>query len=330
MQVERNHAIAPGPPSISRPVVTEAHSSSPVSIKMPPTESSGPGGATAPLPSHPPKASNPAAQTFSIAPQKTQQNIPAQLDSLLRDAREKNASDLHISADNEARMRAIGRLEPLGEVLSSDQVEELLRPILDERQTEALKESGYADFALELDGIGRVRVNVNRQRTGLKGCFRLIAERPSTLEELGLPDELRKITNYHQGLVVVSGPNGQGKTTTMASLVDLVNAERAYHIITVEDPVEVLHPIKKAVLSQRQVGEHTNSFYSALKGALREDPDVIIIGELRDKETVEMFDRHVPARRSGAGSRHPGRRLEDGDRPAPCPLSRRNSTSCGS
>ena len=128
---------------------------------------------------------------------------------------------------------------------------------------------------------------MNKQRTGLKGCFRLIMSEPPALESLGLPDELRQMLNYHQGLVVVSGPNGAGKTTTLAALVDLFNSERSVHIITVEDPVEVMHPIKKAIVSQREVGSHTKSFHAALKGSLREDPDVIAIGELRDRETVE-------------------------------------------
>ena len=130
-------------------------------------------------------------------------------------------------------------------------------------------------------------MNVNKQRSGLKGCFRLIMLEPPSLESLGLPNELRQMLDYHQGLVVVSGPNGAGKTTTLAALVDLFNAERSVHIITVEDPVEVVHPIKKAVVSQREIGSHTKSFHAALKGSLREDPDVIAIGELRDRETVE-------------------------------------------
>jgi twitching motility protein PilT len=110
---------------------------------------------------------------------------------------------------------------------------------------------------------------------------------PPTLESLGLPAELRQMLDYHQGLVVISGPSGAGKTTTLAALVDLFNAERAVHIITVEDPVEIMHPRKKAIVTQREVGAHTQSFHSALKGSLREDPDVIAIGELRDRETVE-------------------------------------------
>ena len=160
-------------------------------------------------------------------------------------------------------------------------------PLLNERNAKQFTELGYADFACQLEGVGRLRVNVNKQRSGIKGCFRLIMPEPPTLDSLGLPDELRQMLNYHQGLVVVSGPNGAGKTTTLSALVDLFNSERSVHIITVEDPVEVIHPIKKAIVSQREVGIHTKSFHAALKGSLREDPDVIAIGELRDRETVE-------------------------------------------
>jgi twitching motility protein PilT len=174
-----------------------------------------------------------------------------------------------------------------GDSISDQQVRELIMPLLNARNAKQLDELGYADFACQLEGAGRLRVNVNRQRSGIKGCFRLIAPEPSTLESLRLPHELRQMLNYHQGLVVVSGPNGAGKTTTLAALVDLFNSERSVHIITVEDPVEVIHPVKKAIVSQREIGVHTTSFHSALKASLREDPDVIAIGELRDRETVE-------------------------------------------
>jgi twitching motility protein PilT len=171
--------------------------------------------------------------------------------------------------------------------LSDEQARALVLPLLDARNEAQLNELGYADFACEVEGAGRLRVNVNKQRTGIKGCFRLIMDKPPKLETLGMPKELRKMLDYHQGLVVISGPSGAGKTTTLAALVDMFNIERPVHIITVEDPVEIVHPIKKAIVTQREVGSHTRSFYSALKGSLREDPDVIAIGELRDRETVE-------------------------------------------
>jgi twitching motility protein PilT len=164
----------------------------------------------------------------------------------------------------------------------------MLEPLMNERRRAAVEQVGYADFSEQMPDVGRMRVNVCRQRTGLKACIRLIPESTPTLATLGLPAELSKVQNYHQGLIVISGPNGHGKTTTLAALVDLYNETRPAHIITVEDPVEFLHSPKRAVISQREVGVHTKTFRTALKGALREDPDIIAIGELRDRETVEM------------------------------------------
>jgi twitching motility protein PilT len=213
--------------------------------------------------------------------------VCSELRSLLEQARAQSASDVHIMSGQPTRFRCGARMIPVGDVIADARAHELIMPMVRGRNQAQLQELGYADFACQVEGAGRVRVNVNNQRTGIKGCFRLIMEEPPTLESLGLPQELRQMLNYHQGLVVISGPNGAGKTTTLAALVDLFNSERRVHIITVEDPVEVLHPIKKAVVSQREVGMHTESFHSALKGSLREDPDVIGIGELRDRETVE-------------------------------------------
>jgi twitching motility protein PilT len=211
--------------------------------------------------------------------------------ALLAEARAAGCTDVHIVGGQPPRLRRLAELEPVGDALPSTMVEQMLMPLMDqtgEHSRTALAELGYADFALELPRAGRLRVNFAKGQSGLKGCFRLVVPHPPTLDELGLPHELRKVAQYHQGLAVVSGPSGQGKTTTMAALVDLVNQSKPHHIITVEDPIEVVHPVKRAVISQRQVGLHTHSFHSALKGALREDPDVIIIGELRDRETVEM------------------------------------------
>jgi twitching motility protein PilT len=210
-----------------------------------------------------------------------------ELRALLLAARNKPASDVHLMSGEPARLRWNGYLVPEGQPLSDQEVSALVTPLLDERNAAQLDELGYADFACDVEGAGRLRVNVSKQRTGIKGCFRLIMPEPPTLESLGLPAELRQMLDYHQGLVVISGPSGAGKTTTLAALVDLFNAERAVHIITVEDPVEIMHPRKKAIVTQREVGAHTQSFHSALKGSLREDPDVIAIGELRDRETVE-------------------------------------------
>jgi twitching motility protein PilT len=211
--------------------------------------------------------------------------------ALLREARESGCSDVHLVGGMPARLRRLGELLPIGEPIPETGAKQMLECLLAQagpRPREQLEQLGYTDFALEFEQIGRLRVNFARGRSGLKGCFRLVVERPPTLAELGLPQELGKVASYHQGLAIVSGPSGQGKTTTMAALVDLVNESKPHHIITVEDPIEVVHPVKRAVISQRQVGLHTESFHRALKAALREDPDVIVIGELRDRETVEM------------------------------------------
>ncbi|MBZ0231638.1 MAG: PilT/PilU family type 4a pilus ATPase, partial [Deltaproteobacteria bacterium] len=184
--------------------------------------------------------------------------------------------------------RVLGALASLGPVLDEGAVEQLLRPLLDDAQQARLAERGYVDSAIEVDGGGRLRANISRARLGLKGSFRLVSAAPSSLEELGLPKELARVTSYHQGLVVIAGPSGHGKTTTLAALVELVNANKAHHILTVEDPVEILYPREKALVSQREVGSHTHTFATALKASLREDPDVIVIGELRDRETVEI------------------------------------------
>jgi twitching motility protein PilT len=208
--------------------------------------------------------------------------------TLVRAARDQRATDLHVAAERPAMARILGTLIPQGATLSAATVERMLAPLLDDGQRRALTERGYVDSALDVTGAGRLRANIARVRGGWKGSFRLIAMAPPTLEQLGLPKELARITTYHQGLVVIAGPNGHGKTTTLAALVDLINGSKAHHILTIEDPVEIIHPRKRSVVSQREVGSHTKSFAAALKASLREDPDVIVIGELRDRETVEI------------------------------------------
>jgi twitching motility protein PilT len=185
-------------------------------------------------------------------------------------------------------MRIPGGLHPVSDVLSAAMVESMLLAVLTGEQRHWLGERGYVDTALQIEGLGRVRSNISRQREGLKGSFRLIMNPIPTLESLGLPQDLARATHQHQGLVVVAGPSGHGKTTTLAALVDLINTAKPHHILTIEDPVELVYERKKSVVSQREVGSHTRSFASALKASLREDPDVILIGELRDRETVEI------------------------------------------
>ena len=211
--------------------------------------------------------------------------------ALVRQARQSVASDLHIAAGSPVLVRVLGELKPLegnARPMSAAEVDSILLPLLGPMRRHQLATVGYVDLALDIRGAGRLRANVSRQQGGLRGALRLAAVEPPTLAGLGLPKELAKVVAHHQGLVVIAGPSGHGKTTTLAALVNLINSTKPFHIITIEDPVEIEHPRKQALISQREVGRHTKSFVSALKGSLREDPDVIVIGELRDRETVEI------------------------------------------
>ena len=210
------------------------------------------------------------------------------LSDLLALARAEGASDLHVVAGRPALLRIAGALVPRSTVLDAGALERLAREAVPKRCNASLDGDGACDFALDHPVHGRFRVNFTRQRTGLKGCFRLIARDMPTLVSLGLPEAIAAATHHHQGLILLTGPTGHGKTSTLAALVDKINRETSKHVITVEDPVEFIHTRKKAMMSQREVGTHTRSFAAALKGSLREDPDVIIIGELRDTETVRM------------------------------------------
>ncbi len=210
--------------------------------------------------------------------------------SVLSLAIERGATDLHIASGRITSIRVLGQLLPIDDsgARTHAEVEALLLPLLDASQQKRLAAVGYVDLAIAAPTGGRLRTNISRAAGGIKGTFRIARSTPATLDELGLPKELAKVVNHHQGLVVIAGPSGHGKTTTLSALVDLVNAARPHHIITVEDPIEIVYPRKAAVVSQREVGAHTKSFAAALKGSLREDPDVIVIGELRDRETVEI------------------------------------------
>jgi twitching motility protein PilT len=210
------------------------------------------------------------------------------LDALLSTARDAGASDLHVVADRPMLVRVGGELVPRGPPIRASMVDTMLAAAVPERLRATLEERGSCDFAIDRDGLGRFRVNVGKQRTGLKACFRLVAHELPTLQSLGLPPEIERATHHHQGLVLVTGPTGHGKTCTLAAIVDIINRQTTHHVITVEDPVEYVHPRKRAMISQREVGTDTRAFSSALKASLREDPDVIVVGELRDTETVRM------------------------------------------
>ncbi len=208
---------------------------------------------------------------------------------VLRQGVEQGASDVHIHAGTPLRLRRHGRFEALGDApLDPADTERMVRAAMSDAQRARFDGTGELDFAYTEAGLGRFRVNAYRQQRGIDGVFRSIAAEPPTLQSLGLPPELARFTNYHQGLVLVTGPANCGKSATLAALVDILNEERREHILTVEDPIEVLHPSKRCLVNQRTVGPHTDSFARALRAALREDPDVIVIGELRDLETISL------------------------------------------
>jgi twitching motility protein PilT len=185
-------------------------------------------------------------------------------------------------------MRLHGRLQPLPEVDGHDGYEAALLAILTERQRQIFEARSDLDFAYEIPHVGRFRVNLLRQYKGVGAVFRLLPSRLSTLEELGLPQVVYVLMRLEQGLVLVTGPAGSGKSTTLAAIIDHINQESDKHIVTIEDPLEFIHPNKKSLVTQREVGAHTTSFAAALRAVLREDPDIILLGELRDLETIAL------------------------------------------
>jgi twitching motility protein PilT len=208
---------------------------------------------------------------------------------LLAAAAARGASDVHLHGGTPPTLRVGGVLVVLEQKpLDLATQERELHAILTPEQRKELDDSGDLDFALTLPSGLRARGNMYRSIAGLDAIFRLIASKPRSLEELQLPSAVAKLIAYHQGLVLVTGPTGCGKSTTLASLVHLLNEERAEHILSLEDPIEIIHPAMRALVNQRQVGRDTESFSRALRGALREDPDIIVIGDLRDRDTISL------------------------------------------
>ncbi|HTF35646.1 MAG TPA: type IV pilus twitching motility protein PilT [Myxococcota bacterium] len=221
------------------------------------------------------------------------QGVPSQpkveLDCILAAATGAGISDIHVHSGAPLRHRAHGRLlDPEGEPIDAVTAERMIFSILSEEQCGLLRDRGELDLCYTLSGVARFRANLYHQQRGWDGVFRVIPPEPPTLEQLGLPVSFAKLTNYSQGMLLVTGPAGCGKSSTMAALVNLINEERRDHILTIEDPIEYLHPSKRCLLNQRSVRRHTESFARALRAALREDPDVIVIGELRDLETISL------------------------------------------
>jgi len=211
------------------------------------------------------------------------------LEMLLVETREREGSDLHLIVGCSPTVRIHGRLQRMHHpALTDEMIRGLLSFILDDAQTEVLKQHKQLDLCHAIPQAGRYRCNVYEESKGLAASFRVIPAIVPTLDDIGLPAHLGDLVNYHQGLVVVAGPSGSGKSTTLAALVNLFNEQKRCHILSLEDPIEFVHPAKGALVTQRQIERHTGSFASALRGALRQDPDIIVVGQMRDPETVRL------------------------------------------
>ncbi len=213
-----------------------------------------------------------------------------QMEELLRTLVKENGSDLHMRVGEPPILRKHGEMVRIEgqEKLTNDQMEALLFSITPERNKKEFNEHNDSDFAYEIEGVARFRSNILKDRKGMAAVFRVIPSTIVTAEQLGVTPEVQALCYLTKGLVLVTGPTGSGKSTTLCSLIDLVNKSRSDHVITIEDPIEFVHENKSCVITQRQVGVHTDSFKSALRAALREDPDIILVGELRDLETVAI------------------------------------------
>lgn len=213
----------------------------------------------------------------------------ARIDEILKQMMEREASDLHLTSGSAPYLRVHGDMVKLNyKDLTPEVCQALLFEILSAPQRESFLETWDLDCSYSLKGVGRFRVNVFRQRHGIGAVFRRIPESIKTTQELGLPSNITDLLDVSEGLILVTGPTGSGKSTTLASLIHTINATRRSHIITIEDPIEFVHNNKSSLINQREVSSHTKSFHQALRAALREDPDVILVGEMRDLETISL------------------------------------------
>lgn len=211
------------------------------------------------------------------------------LTEMLKFAIQSGASDLHISAGESPMLRIHGDIKRIDmEPLTEEDVHNMIYDILNDQQRKVFEEHQELDFSIPLGEYGRFRVNVFKQNRGEAAVLRTIPNKVKSFEELGLPKICKSIAKADKGLILVTGPTGSGKSTTLATMIDLINTSSNKHIITIEDPIEFIHESKKCLINQREVGEHTHKFANALRSALREDPDVILVGEMRDLETISL------------------------------------------
>src|ERR1700741_2457142 len=229
-----------------------------------------------------------------MKPAKTTIGFMAKIDAFFNLMFEQKASDLHLSSGNPPMLRINGVMQRVEyPPLENDNLKTMLYEIAPEYKIKIFEETGDVDFGYEIPNISRFRANFFNQKNGVSAVFRQIPSRVLSFEDFEkfdapLPPVLKKLSMLHKGLVVVTGPTGSGKSTTLAAMVDYANRNRRDHIITVEDPIEFVHESKNCLVNHREVGVHTKSFAAALRGALREDPDVVLVGEMRDLETIEL------------------------------------------
>jgi twitching motility protein PilT len=290
-QALAEHAATQAAPAPAAPPAADGLAASREPITGEPPE---PPGATVAQP--PPIAAQPppvTAHSPSITVVSDRTNLPGgkTIDELLRFGFDAGASDVHMGVSSPALMRRNGTLQPLypgAEILTPVQTETLVRSFLNPMQLETLEKEKALDFSYDVDGLARFRSSVVKQRKGYDAVFRIINAKVRTMDELGLPQHLKVLTEYQNGLVLITGAVGSGKSTTLASMVQEVNINRHDHIITLEDPIEYVFKPAGCQITQREVHAHTESFGTALRASLREDPDVIMVGEMRDLETISL------------------------------------------
>ncbi|MDI6742400.1 MAG: type IV pilus twitching motility protein PilT [Smithella sp.] len=213
----------------------------------------------------------------------------AKIDAFFNLMHDQGASDLHMVSGQQPAIRIRGDIERIKyDVLTNDSLKVLLYEITPEHKIKQFEETGDIDFAYEIPSLARYRVNFFQQKNGMAAVFREIPDKIQTCQQLGLPNVIAKLAALPRGLVLVTGPTGSGKSTTLAAIIDEANRIRRDHIITIEDPIEFVHKSQNCIINHREVGVHTKSFSSALRGALREDPDIILVGEMRDLETISL------------------------------------------
>lgn len=213
----------------------------------------------------------------------------ARIDAFFKLMNEQGASDLHLISGQPPALRIRGDIERIKyKVLDDDELRSMLYEISPEEKVKIFEEAGDVDFGYEIPGLARYRANFFMQKNGIGAVFREIPSTIMTVEQLGLPTVISKLATLPRGLVLVTGPTGSGKSTTLAAIIDVANRSRKDHIITIEDPIEFVHQSQSCIVNHREVGIHTNTFGAALRGALREDPDIILVGEMRDLETIAL------------------------------------------